>query len=43
MYFTQLLALALGAPISKIGIGDHVVNPVPLLESLSALSTEVKA
>ena len=43
MYFTQLLALALGAPISKIGIGDHVVSPVPLLETLSALCAEVKS
>lgn len=32
MYFTQLLALALGAPADDLGLDLHYVDPKPLLE-----------
>ncbi len=32
LYFTQLLALALGAPLDKLGLDSHKVDPGPLLE-----------
>lgn len=32
LYFTQLLALALGAPVDDLGLDLHYVDPKPLLE-----------
>jgi heterodisulfide reductase subunit B len=43
LYFTQLLALALGAPIEKVMIEKHIVNPQKLLESLPKVPREVTA
>jgi len=31
-YFTQLLALTLGAPLKKLGLDTHVVDPKPMFE-----------
>ncbi|HDS30681.1 MAG TPA: heterodisulfide reductase, subunit B [Firmicutes bacterium] len=42
-YFTQLLALALGAPLGQLNINSHKIDPTPLLESLPKIHGEVKA
>jgi len=34
-YFTELIALALGFPLKKLWFKKHLVNPLPLLHSLS--------
>ncbi|MDQ7826505.1 MAG: CoB--CoM heterodisulfide reductase iron-sulfur subunit B family protein [Candidatus Eremiobacteraeota bacterium] len=40
-YFTELMALAMGAPRGKLGFGKHAVDPVPLLdEALKAQAVE---
>jgi heterodisulfide reductase subunit B len=35
MYFTQLMAYALGAPIESLGLESNKVDPRPLFERLS--------
>ncbi|RJQ30903.1 MAG: heterodisulfide reductase subunit B [Peptococcaceae bacterium] len=37
-YFTELIELALGIPVKKIWFDKHLVNPLPLLQSLSLAS-----
>lgn len=34
-YFTELMAIALGSPVQKIWLNKHLVDPLPLLRSLS--------
>ncbi|MCL6447087.1 MAG: CoB--CoM heterodisulfide reductase iron-sulfur subunit B family protein [Armatimonadetes bacterium] len=34
-YFTELMEIALGVPVQKIWFKKHLINPLPLLESLS--------
>lgn len=36
-YFTQLLGLALGINPEKLGLGKHLVNPMPLLKEMEVL------
>lgn len=37
-YFTELMEIALGIPIKKMWFKKHLVNPLPLLQSLSLVS-----
>ena len=42
LYFTQLLALALGVPEGELGLHLHAVDPRPLLERYELISAEAK-
>ncbi|MGB9802267.1 CoB--CoM heterodisulfide reductase iron-sulfur subunit B family protein [Desulfofundulus sp.] len=37
-YFTELIEIALGVPVEKIWFKKHLVNPLPLLQSLNLAS-----
>lgn len=43
VYFTQLLALALGASTDQVITAKHTIDPVPLLESIPEAAGEVPA
>jgi len=44
LYFTQLLALAMNAPVDKLGLESHKIDPRPLVEKYSVnISREVPA
>jgi heterodisulfide reductase subunit B len=43
LYFTQLLALALGATLEEVGLGSHHVDPTPVLSKVLAVGGEVSA
>ena len=42
VYFTQLMALALGMDHKKLGFNEHYVDPTPVLKKRKALGTPVK-
>jgi heterodisulfide reductase subunit B len=42
VYFTQLMALAMGVDHKKLGFQDHFVNPTPLLKKKKLLGTPAK-
>ncbi|MGE5587908.1 MAG: CoB--CoM heterodisulfide reductase iron-sulfur subunit B family protein, partial [Clostridia bacterium] len=43
IYFTQLLAIALGLSEDVLGFEDHVISPGPLLRSIGAMGSEATA
>lgn len=43
IYFTQLLAIALGLPEDVLGLEGHVISPGPLLRSIGAMGSEATA
>ena len=42
LYFTQLMALALGINYEKLGFSEHYVNPIPVLKKRDLLGTTAK-
>ncbi|MCS7253183.1 MAG: CoB--CoM heterodisulfide reductase iron-sulfur subunit B family protein [Armatimonadota bacterium] len=34
VYFTQLIALALGASVGEVGLNKHMINPIPVLSAV---------
>ncbi|MGE5586115.1 MAG: CoB--CoM heterodisulfide reductase iron-sulfur subunit B family protein [Bacillota bacterium] len=43
IYFTQLLAIALGLSEDVLGFGGHVISPGPILRSIGAMGSEATA
>jgi heterodisulfide reductase subunit B len=39
LYFTQLLGLSLGVAPEKLGLDKHIINPIKLLDTLTAKRT----
>jgi len=37
LYFTQLMAVALGLPLKSIGLNKNIIDPRPLLKSKGLL------
>ncbi len=42
VYFTQLMALALGKDPKELGFGEHKINPTPVLKKRKLLGTALK-
>lgn len=43
VYFTQLLALALGLPEDVLALENHLISPAPLVRSVRSMGSEVTA